>query len=55
MEKFEVDLDNSQKLDLMDLLTSDVAKGDAYLAIEGKDCARNGLHAVFVRLCSSIQ
>ena len=36
MEKFEVDLDNSQKLDLMDLFTSDVAKADAYLAIEGE-------------------
>ena len=35
MEKFEVDLDNSQKLDLM-ALSSDMAKVDAYLAIEGE-------------------
>ena len=35
MEKFEVDLDNSQKLDLM-ALSSDMAKADAYLAIEGE-------------------
>lgn len=36
MEQLETDLDDMQKLDLMDLFTKDVKMADAYLSMEGE-------------------